>query len=288
VRYALGLTAVLAACVLVLASGARAAPLAWPPPSTSGAQVVKISQERTSYQLDSRVDYVLRMPSTVYARGGLMINGGRNVTLIGGHIRVPETGATALAPRRGLLLINQRGTVHVEGLQIDGRGLSEGIQLGEPYGATVQLQNIYVGTVRARDTVNFSDNHPDVLQTWAGPKVLRVDHLSGSTDLQGLFLDPLSDLCQTDACRPSSVAGRTWDLRNIDIWGTESARVLFWKGDYFPLAQRGLWGWNAAGRSLRASVWPSVDAWPALTWHCPDERMVSPADVGLGYVAGGV
>jgi len=54
----------------------------------------------------------------------------------------------------------------------------------------VQLENVRVEGVHARDESGFTDNHPDVLQTWAGPAELRVDRLSGSTDYQGFFLAP--------------------------------------------------------------------------------------------------
>jgi hypothetical protein len=196
---------------------------------------------------------------------------------------VPETGATEVGPRRGLLLLDQRGKIHVEGVQIDGPGLSEGIQMGQTYGATVQLERIFVGHVRARDTVGFTDNHPDLVQTWAGPKRLLIDSLSGTTDFQGLFLDPISDSCQTEACRPSTVYQRTWDFRNIDIKGAPTARVLYWKGDQFPLAQHNLWGKPAEGRSMEASLWPSLAAWYGVTAGAPPNRMVSPEEVGEGY-----
>lgn len=253
----------------------------------TGATVLELTTDRTWYPLDEETDYVLKLPAGAYARGGLTIDGGRHITLIGGHIWVPETGATELGPRRGLLLLNQRGTVHVEGLQIDGPGLSEGIQMGQPYGATVQLQNIYVGQVRARDKVGFTDNHPDVVQTWAGPRRLLVDRLSGSTDFQGLFLNPTSPACATSLCRPSTESQRTWDLRNIDIWGSPSARVLMWKAGDFPLAQQNIRGWSADSRSMQASVMPSSLAWPGLAWGPPPARTVSPANVGLGYQPAG-
>src|SRR5262249_14962180 len=105
---------------LVLASAAQAA--TWSPPRMTGATQLQLTTDRTWSPLDSKTDYVLRLPAGGYDRGGLTIDGGRNVTLIGGHIWVPETGAKQLRDRRGLLLVNQHGIVHVEGLQIDGPG----------------------------------------------------------------------------------------------------------------------------------------------------------------------
>jgi hypothetical protein len=222
------------------------------------------------------------MPSGTYDHGGLIIEGGRNVTLIGGHIWVPETGETRIGRRRGLMLANQRGAVHVEGLRIDGPGLSEGIQMEQRYGATVTLERIFIGTIRARDTKGFTDNHPDLVQTWAGPKRLQIDGLSGTTDYQGLFLAPVQR-CRTAACHPSKVHDRTWDLRNIDIRGTRTARVLLWKDGDFPIAQHNIWAKPARGRSRKASAWPSLGPWYGVTWRAPKRRMVSPTAVGEGY-----
>jgi hypothetical protein len=269
---------ILAVSLASVTSCAVPGPLTWSPPKTSGAQFLQLTTARAWYDLDPNKDYVLRLPAGTYDRGGLIIEGGRNVTLIGGHIWVPETGATAIGQRRGLMLADQRGTVHVEGLQIDGPGLSEGIQMEQHYGATVRLQRIFVGRLRARDTQNFTDNHPDVVQTWAGPKRLLIDGLTGTTDYQGLFLAP-TQLCQTEACRPSN-----WDLRNIDIRGTETARVLLWKDGDFPMAQRNIWADITSSRTEKASVWPGFSPWYGVTWGAPKQRMVDPAQVGEHYL----
>jgi hypothetical protein len=279
------LTATLLVACLLVTGEASAATLTWPRPALVNPVTIDMTTARTYYNLDPARDYKLRLPPTVYDRGGIVIEGGRNVTLIGGRISVPETGATTLGPRRGLLLNNQRGTMYVEGLVIDGAGLSEGIQMDQRYGATVRLQNNYVGTTRARDEAGFSDNHPDVLQTWAGPKLLQVDRLSGASDYQGLFLAP-TQKCSTDACKPSTTADRRWDLRNIDVRGTASARYLAWKEGAFPLNQREIYVTPAAGRSMAATLWPNVAAWPGVkqsTLTAP--RFAPPSGLGLGYPA---
>lgn len=38
-----------------------------------------------------------------------------------------------------------------------------------------------------RDQAEFTDNHPDIIQTRGGVGELRIDHLTGSTDYQGLY-----------------------------------------------------------------------------------------------------
>jgi hypothetical protein len=272
--------------VLALASApaeGAARTLAWSPPKMTGATTIHITPDRDWYDLDPAKDFKLVLPQGGYGHGGLTINGGRNVTLIGGHIWVPETGAADLKPRRGLLLVNQRGIVHVEGLRIDGPGLSEGIQMGEPYGATVHLENIYIAHVRARDRAGFGDNHPDLVQTWAGPKRLLIDGLTGTTDLGGLTLEPTSALCWTAGCMPSTVHHRTWDFRNVDITGTGSARILLWKGTSFPISQHNIWARQLSGRSARSSVWPNLGVWYGLHWGMPEKRMVARTSVGSSY-----
>jgi hypothetical protein len=280
-------TALLAAPLALALAAAPAAgaarTLAWSPPKMTGATTIHITPDRDWYDLDPTKDFVLKLPSAGYAQGGLTINGGRNVTLIGGHIWVPETSSTELKPRRGLLLVNQRGILHVEGLRIDGPGLSEGIQMGEPYGATVHLENIYIAHVRARDRSDFTDNHPDLVQTWAGPKRLLIDGLTGTTDLGGLTLEPTSALCYSGGCRPSTVKHRTWDFRNVDITGTDSARILLWKGSTFPISQHNIWARQQSGRSVRSSVWPNLGVWYGLHWGTPEKRMVARTSVGSSY-----
>src|SRR5204862_8143108 len=166
--------------------------LAWPPPRLAHPKTVDVSTGARVLQLDPKRDYVVKMPSRPLVGGdGLAISGGHNVVLIGGSIVVPPQGLAATGEqRRGLFLKAQTGTIHVEGLRIGGRGLAEGIDLDERLGATVQLENIRVDGLKARDEVHFTDNHDDVIQTWAGPARLRVDHLTGHTDYQGFFLNP--------------------------------------------------------------------------------------------------
>jgi hypothetical protein len=267
----------------IAAPAANAAPPSWSPPRLTSPRTVELTVDRRWYNLDPTRDYVLKLPRGTYDRGGLVIEGGDDVTLIGGHIWVPETGTTNNGLRRGLMLANQRGTIHVEGLRIDGPGLSEGIQMEQRYGSRVQLQRIFVGTVRARDTVGFTDNHPDVVQTWAGPKQLLIDGLSGTTTYQGMFLAPVSASCRTKACQPNTEPGRRWDFRNVDIRGTATARIIFWKDSPFPISLHDVWGSPAWGRPVSWSVWPNPTSWNRVIWRARSERMVPHTEVGPAY-----
>lgn len=189
--------------------------LRWQPPALENPITRDITAPGT-VRLEPGQDYLLRMPRTI--RGGVSIRGGRNVVLIGGHIDIPTQPGSAptISSRRGLYILEQTGTVHVEGLLITGEDLSEAIQLAAP-DAIVQLVNIAAYGVHARDQVNFSDNHPDLVQPWGGTAVLRIDYFSGSSDYQGAFLSP--DF--------NTVLGEV-RLSHVSFEGLPTARYLFW------------------------------------------------------------
>jgi hypothetical protein len=229
--------------------------LSWAPPQLDEPVVVNVSASNHVLKLDPARDYLVRMPATkLSVLGGLVIVGGHDVVLVGGAITIPAWGASHPTDNRGLYLKDQTGTVHVEGLLIDNSGgaLSEGININAPK-ATIQLQNVRVEDVHAQDQVHYSDNHPDIVQTWGGAAALRIDRLSGTTDYQGLFLD--ADWNSLDQV----------DLRNVNVAGFSSkpelARYLFWsdKADTSNLTMSNVWV-KPGGNSLANSVWPDVDA----------------------------
>jgi Malectin domain len=232
-----------------------AAKLTWAPPQLDSPTIVNVSNSNHVLKLDPTRDYLVRMPTTkLSVLGGLVIIGGHNVVLIGGAITIPSWGASHPSDNRGLYLKEQTGTVHVEGLLIDNSGgaLSEGINVNAPK-ATIQLENVRVEDVHAQDEVSYSDNHPDILQTWGGAAALRIDRLSGTSDYQGLFLD--ADWNSLDQV----------DLRNVNVAGFSShpelARYLFWsgQGDTSNLNLSNVWV-KPGRNSLANTVWPDVDA----------------------------
>jgi len=189
--------------------------LSWAPPELDDPITVKVTQRKKSLKLDPKKDYVVELPDTpLELNKGLSISGGNDVVLIGGEI---------VTNGRGLYLKNQTGTVHVEGLRLSGDKATEGINLDQRKGAVVQLQNIAVETV----TGSYSGKHADVLQTWGGPEVLRVDRLEGSTTYQGFFLDPR---------KFHKVTPELFDIRNTVLRdsGKKSAYLL-WQSGTFPI-----------------------------------------------------
>ena len=162
-------------------------PLAWSPPVLVAPETVVVGPGHRSLKLDPTRDFTVVLPEgPVDLGGGVTLDGGRNVVVIGGLITIPprDRVPSDLA-RRGLYLKGQRGTVHVEGVHITG-DVSDGINLDEREGATVQIENVWIDRVHG----GAETHHADVLQTWAGPQVLRIDRLRATTEYQGLFLLP--------------------------------------------------------------------------------------------------
>ena len=110
--------------------------------------------------------------------------------MIGGQVTAPPDGVE----RNGwaMRFYDQTGTVHIEGVLIDSS--NDGITIQAPQ-ATFQIENVLIANNHAlRD--DFSDAHPDLIQTWSGPKAVRIDRFTGYTDYQGLHLDERgSQLC---------------------------------------------------------------------------------------------
>jgi hypothetical protein len=226
--------------------------LAWAPPRLRHPRTIVVDQRTPTLNLDNARDYRIKLPrKPLRLLNGLAINGGHNVVLVGGRIEVPATRPVKGAHvGRGLYLLNQTGTVHVEGLRIGGRGLTEGIDLGQPFRNTVQLENIHIDRVRYPAGL---PTHPDLLQTWSGPGVLRVDRFEGTTEYQGMFLNPE----ELGSSRP-----RLFDLRNVAINGSgPRAAYLLWQATPFQLRVTGVTVRTTAARSSRLLFWPSPQTW---------------------------
>jgi hypothetical protein len=203
--------------------------------------------------LDPARDYLLECPNII--PGALAIVGGRNVVAIGGHVRIPHQGANpSINQRRGLLIRDTRGVFHGEGWLFDGEDISEGIQIDAPE-ATVQLQNIRIDHVHARDQVTFKDNHPDLVQTWGNVRELRIDRFTGSTDYQGFLFK--ADFNATNG------HGAVF-LSRVNIAADPTGRYLLWvhpNANSAPVTLADVWldvHPNRAG-GLGKSVWTDVD-----------------------------
>lgn len=182
-----------------------AEPLTWPPPKgwETFENVVVPAAGGTVTLPNSQKDYRLTAPEMIH--GKVRIRGGRNVVWIGGHIRIGKDLGDNPGERHGILIDDGKAddvvdgrVVFLEGIRMDGDGLSEGVDTKAPK-AHIVLQNIGIDTIRHR---GFDDrdstgkyaanlplrNHPDIVQLFGGYKSLSVDGLSGRTGYQGLQL----------------------------------------------------------------------------------------------------
>jgi hypothetical protein len=253
--------------------------LRWAPPQLTMPTTIKVGPGGGQFTLQSGKDYVVKIGDV---SGPVRLVGGRNIVLIGGHITIPWAGDSAsIGDRLALYLKNQTGTVHVEGLLIDNSGgdLSEGIQINAP-DAVVQIENCRIEGIHARDEVDFTDNHPDLIQPWGGVQALRVDRFTGSSDYQGILL-------KEDA----GPIGRA-DLRRLNIIGLPTARYLFIQHSFIPVNLENVW--LAPGKDrfhgIGKTVWPDDSGvYPQQAQVEPDGTVWWPTEVGIaGFISTGV
>jgi hypothetical protein len=161
--------------------------LTWAPPVLDNPSTEVVAADHHSLKLDPTRDYTVVLPKTdVILKGGVSITGGHNVVIIGGVIHVPnKSDVPSDDARRGMYVKGQTGTLHIEGVRMTG-DLSDGFNFDERDGAIVQIENVQIDLVHG----SHDAHHADVIQTWAGPRILRVDGLRGGTQYQGFFLLP--------------------------------------------------------------------------------------------------
>jgi hypothetical protein len=190
-------------------------PLAWAAPTLVNPITIQLSNSNHSLnRLDPAKDYRLVMPSTPLdvGTGRLSITGGHNIVLVGGEITGSGVDGTIRAT-------GQTGTLHVEGLYVSGSSLQEGLQFQNEGAATVQLQNIRFDQVSG----SYAGHHADLVQYWGGgPKVFRIDRLTGSTNYQGFMMQDYAGL--VNGVAPG------WDWRRINIHHVGSAGWTIYDG----------------------------------------------------------
>ena len=217
----------------------------------------------TSYvTMDPTRDYIIKIKAgTVFPRS-VTLTGGRNVVFEDAVMQyAPPVGAEPGWLARGLYLVDQTGVMWVSNLQIRGP-LSEGIDLSQKKNASVVLRNIAVDPVYGSQT----GHHADVLQTWAGPGRLVVDGLTGTSNFQGIFLQPADTW---DGPDPDFIV-----LRNISL---DTSQGIYALSSY----AHGAYPIVASGISVKYNpARPSRDQW---LWPKPSTGDTTWADVvGIG------
>lgn len=163
--------------------------LTWTPPSGYQNYAVKNASVQTSTQTinGGGGDMLIKLPSQ--PTGSITLTNCRNVVIIGGQINIPPNSGAG-TDQRGIYVQGCTGTVHIEGVYINGdipTAEGDGIAISAP-SAIVQVQNVRVYKLYGGYDTTLH-NHSDIIQPWGGVSELRVDRLTGSSNYQGLQIN---------------------------------------------------------------------------------------------------
>jgi hypothetical protein len=211
--------------------------LTWRPPVCGGGGYACVTYNvsntgsHQSLGLDSSKDYIVKLPN-VPVVGGIDVDGGHNVIIIGGEIDLTVPCSNDNRDCTGIYINgppSNGGTVFIEGVLIKAparNGCAPGqsgncatgdaIQLYNPYPggwANITLENLRVEGIQGCDSGAYAGAHADIYQP-AGPAgaALRIDHLTGQTSYQGLQVAPDGYWSDPRIRLASSV-----DFRNVNI-----------------------------------------------------------------------
>jgi len=284
-RSILALLATLTAC----ASGsASAVTLRWPRPTLVNPITIQLGTGYTHSLLSTTRDYVVKLPPTK-KYGGTFLEGGHNVLIVGGSVTIPSSvTTTTTAERTGIYVKGATGVVHIEGVLIDGASgpQMDGIDVAAPQ-ATVQLEYDRVINIRGMQ----SAWHGDDVQPWGGVKALRIDHFTGSSNFQGLTLNPTDGpigSVQISNTNLVATTTPTLDGGGSMLWLNDDPSVC----TTFPTTLSNVWVDPRPGWSLAGALWPHqlaiAGACPGVTGvpydGIPSTGSFVPAgSVGLGY-----
>ena len=236
---AVGVVAVVAAASGSVGEGAPVR-LTWAPPALSSPLTISVTNSNRRLFLDDSRDY--RLNIVEHLQRELWIEGGRNLVVVGGHITVDQLGsASSYQDNTGIKIRygNPSGTVHLEGLLIDGPHLNDGI--GIATGRNVQIENVRVERVYD----NIKGGHADCVQIQQGVGQLRMDRFTCSTGRQGVYLGDLD----------GPIRGA--DLRHVNMYATGGKHLFFQVRPLYPVALNDVWLAIAPG----FTAWASFGYW---------------------------
>jgi hypothetical protein len=224
--------------------------LSWRPPT--GWQTFpekRVASATALTTIDGRGgDVRITLPSTPV--GPITIQNCRNAVLIGGSIRVLPSSTVNGADQRGIYVKGCTGTVHIEGVLIDGNvagAESDGIAVSAP-SAVVQVQNVRIMGLRG----SASGNHADVFQPWGGVREYRIDRLTATTNYQGINVKPATNPIGSGTIRRSNIASS--GVTPIDNGG-----YFFWMNcNEHPITLEDVYVSPRTGRAFGQSVWPGT------------------------------
>src|SRR5215212_2707965 len=236
--------------------------LTWAPPALTNPITVNVPANDTRYgngvtkvMLASGQDARINLPLTTKV-GGLWIEGGRNVIVVGGHIQ-PNPDHSMISGSlgmRGIYVKNNTGVVHIEGVLIDSPDDREYDAMEIDSGdTTLQLQNNRWLKVAGTSLTN----HGDVLQPFGtGVREVRIDKLTASSRYQGLQLydqynGPVTAKRVDLTARPQTSGASGGHM----VWvGNDSC------GQLSPYSFSEVYVRPRPDRTLGDSIWPTSDA----------------------------
>jgi len=227
--------------------------LTWAPPQLIAPRTIALGPGQTTTDLDPARDYIITLPRT--GKEDTYIKGGHNIVMIGGHISSGAAAPPWNSPEhRGIYIADATGTVHIEGILIDNAavGAGDGVDIAAPL-ATVQIENVRaVGLTGTEKT-----NHADVVQPWGGVKEMRIDRLTGSTDYQGLHIQPDLGINGTEIVKNANLYSGNNTAGNWLTWLTKGSDTCQTAGNV-QLSE--VYVAPRQGRDLGNSVWPPDQA----------------------------
>ena len=265
-----------------VAARSGTAKLRWGPPRLDDPVTIDLDGGYTDTRLSTSQDAIINLPDTV-KRGGVTIEGGRNVVLIGGQVTIPAgtpAGVENNRFRTGLYIKGATGTVHVEGVRFSGAVDTEwdAVDIAAP-AATVQLENVRADRLRG----SFEGFHADAVQPWGGVEALRVDRLTASSNYQGITI-PIDN-------GPIARA----ELSNVDLHGfgtgEDGGGHLLWLTTgadtctSYPVRLRHVFIEPRPETKFSKAFWPHLGHPPECGARTRDGIATWP---GLPYVDGGV
>jgi hypothetical protein len=234
--------------------------LRWAPPHLDDPITVRLGDGYTTTKLAPDQDARIELPDTV-KRGGVTIEGGHDVVIVGGQIAIPPGTPSGIENNRfrtAVYVKGATGTVHLEGLRLSaGQGVEwDAVDVAAP-AATVQLENVRADRLHG----TLDGFHADVIQPWGGVRNLRVDRLTASSDYQGVTIP-------VDA----GPIGRA-ELGDVNIKGlgdgSGGGGHLLWltsgtdECDSYPVQLRHFYVEQRPEAKFSKSTWPQVGHPPA-------------------------
>lgn len=267
-------------------------PLSWPAPTGYTSYPVKTPTSTTGLNVvdGGGGDVWIKLPANS-AIAPIRIQNCRNAVLIGGQINMLAVDTLDSEDQRGIHIRSTTGTVHVEGVLINGNsgGSGDGFAINAT-SATLQIQNVRVQNLRG-----ISANHADVFQPWGGCKEYRIDRLTGSSNYQGLHVgENLGEIGKGTIKNTNIFAAGTYP--------SEAGHLIWMNLQGYPLTLDNVYIKPRAGRTLGNSIWPQsgegavvvngVATWPnslisgSVKEGDPSAGDFAPAsEVGLNYVS---